>query len=258
MKGLQNKVAIVTGGAAGIGYATAAALLEFGTSVAIADIDATKGEASTSKLGQEFSDKCRFVQVDTGSEKAVAAMCDEVLKEFGRIDILVNCAACFVMEGISASAEDWNRSNSVNIAGYAFCAKYATPSMIANGGGTIVNVCSISAHIAQPEFVTYNAAKGAVASMTRCMALDLAKHNIRVNAVSPGTVWTESNERFHRENLGISRSEAESDPNGGGKHIVRRYADPQEIAYPIAFLASDYASFVVGTDFLVDGGYTAL
>lgn len=185
-------------------------------------------------------------------------MAESVISHFGQVDVLVNGAACFLMEGIEADESVWQRTCQVNIAGYALCAKYIVPSMIKNGGGAIVNICSISAHIAQPEFVTYNSSKGAISSMTRCMALDLAKHNIRVNAISPGTVWTKSNEIFHRENLNCTRDEAEKDANGGGKHVVKRYADPQEIAYPIVFLASDYASFVVGADLMVDGGYTII
>jgi dihydroanticapsin dehydrogenase len=125
-------------------------------------------------------------------------------------------------------------------------------------GGAIIHICSISAFIAQPGFVTYSTTKGAIASMTRCMALDLAKDNIRVNAVNPGTVWTDSNRDFIQKTLGYDRREAETDPNIGGKHVLKRTADPEEIANCVLFLASNRSSFITASNLMVDGGYTAL
>jgi dihydroanticapsin dehydrogenase len=125
------------------------------------------------------------------------------------------------------------------------------------GKGAIVNLCSISSFIAQPECMTYNATKGALATMTKCMALDLAPFNIRVNSVCPGTVWTESTAEFYQETLGISRPEADSHPDIGTLHLLQRNADPEEIAEAILFLASDSASFMTAENLMVDGGYTA-
>jgi dihydroanticapsin dehydrogenase len=130
--------------------------------------------------------------------------------------------------------------------------------MIKSGKGAIVNICSISAFIAQPDFVTYAATKGAVVSMTRCMALDLAKYGIRVNAINPGTVWTDSNEKFHKEVLNMSRIDADNHPEIGGMHILKRTADPKEIAETILFLSSEKASYITAANLMVDGGYTAL
>jgi NAD(P)-dependent dehydrogenase (short-subunit alcohol dehydrogenase family) len=252
MKGIQDKIAVVTGGATGIGRATAAALIEFGAVVAIADIDLCSAKNTAHRLGS----KCKAYEVDTESERSISNLANSVVNDLGGIDILVNGAAAFIMKGVEATSEEWAKSSAINIAGYALCAKYFAPSMIARGGGSIINICSISAHIAQPGFATYNASKGAIASLTRCMALDLARHNIRVNAVSPGSVWTDTNRKFHMEQLKMSREEAETDPDRGGKHVLKRFADPEEVAYPIAFLASDYSSFITGADLLIDGGYT--
>src|SRR5262249_49908256 len=115
---------------------------------------------------------------------------------------------------------------------------------------------SISSFIAQPHFVTYNATKAAIANMTRCMALDLAPDNIRVNAVCPGTVWTPIVERLTRE-AGLDRAAADAHPQWGGSHMIQRLAEPREIAQAILFLASDEASFITAANLMVDGGYTA-
>ena len=124
------------------------------------------------------------------------------------------------------------------------------------GGGSIVNLASISSVIAQPEMLTYNATKAAIANMTRCMAMDLANDRIRVNAVGPGTIWTQIVERLARE-AGLSRAEADVAPQWGGAQLIKRIAEPREIAYPILFLASDEASFITGSLLMADGGYTA-
>jgi dihydroanticapsin dehydrogenase len=160
------------------------------------------------------------------------------------------------MKGIDAAAEDWARIAATNIAGPALCAKYTVPEMRKVGGGAIVNICSISALIAQGEYLTYSATKGALLTMTRCMALDLARDKIRVNAVSPGTVWTEANARFIKQVYGLDRAGADKHPEVGGQHLFERTADPEEIASVVAFLASAEASFMTGENVVVDAGYT--
>jgi NAD(P)-dependent dehydrogenase (short-subunit alcohol dehydrogenase family) len=140
--------------------------------------------------------------------------------------------------------------------GPALVAKHVVPEMRKAGGGAIVNLGSISSFIAQPQFVTYNASKGAVANMTRCMAMDLAPDNIRVNAVCPGTVWTSIVERLSRER-GLDRSSADQHADFGASHMIKRMAEPREIAYAILFLASDEASFITAENLMVDGGYVA-
>jgi len=140
--------------------------------------------------------------------------------------------------------------------GPALVAKHVVPEMRKAGGGAIVNLASISSFIAQPGFVTYNATKAAVANMTRCMALDLAPDNIRVNAVCPGAVWTQIVQRLTAEQ-GMDRAAADVHPDWGGAHMIKRIAEPREIAYAILFLASDEASFITAENLMVDAGYTA-
>ena len=257
MRGLAGNVAIVTGGAQGIGRATVDRLVEEGLSVTIADTNVEFGTSAA----EELSDKgacVLFVEVDVSDEDAVQRMVSLTVERFGRLDHLVNCAAAFIMRGVEATVDEWRRMMDVNIMGQALCVKHVVPHLKAQGGGSIVNIASISGHIAQPGMLTYNATKAAVANMTRCLALDLAPHRIRVNAVNPGTVWNANNEKYHRDVLGMSRPEAEAHPEIGGRHMLGRTADPEEIASPIAFLLSTEASFMTGENLMVDGGYTAM
>ena len=256
MKGLRGKVALVTGGANGIGLAAAMALAERGTCVVLVDIDETNGRRAAEELKQLGYD-AMFIASNVAAEDEVIDAVVAAENHHARLDILVNCANEFVMRGLDATPEEWRRALGVGVIGYALCAKHAASAMRRTGGGAIVNVASISGHIAQPNFLTYNTAKGAVIAMTRCLALELAPDNIRVNSVSPGTVWTQSNERFHAEELKMDRVAADASPSIGGLHMLRRTADPAEIGEVIAFLASDSASFITAADILVDGGYVA-
>jgi dihydroanticapsin dehydrogenase len=196
------------------------------------------------------------VQTDVADEASVARMVANAVKVFSHIDVLVNNAAIFVLRGIEATPEEWRQVLDVNVMGPALVAKHVVPHMRQAGGGAIVNLASISSFIAQPHFVTYNATKAAIANMTRCMALDLAADNIRVNAVCPGAVWTQIVQRITRE-AGMDRAAADAHPDWGGAHMIRRIAEPREIAYAILFLASDEASFITAENLMVDGGYTA-
>ena len=256
MKGLHGKVAIVTGGGAGIGRATCDAFVSYGTSVVIAEINCESG-LETEKLLKQRGGRAIFVKTDISDELSVESMISQTITKFGQIDILINNAACFIFKGVEASIEDWEKIFSVNIIGYAMCIKHIVPQMRKVGRGAIVNVCSMSAFIAQPSFLTYSTTKGALATMTKCLALDLAKDNIRVNSVCPGTVWTKSNEEFIKREFGLNRQEADKHPKIGGFHMLGRTADPSEIAEAIMFLASDSASFITAENLMVDGGCTA-
>ncbi|WHT16371.1 glucose 1-dehydrogenase [Crossiella sp. CA-258035] len=257
MQGLDGKVAIVTGGAQGIGRATVDRLVAEGVAVTIADVSDDYGKAAEAEL-TEAGGRVWYAHTDVADEESVIAAVTGTAEQFGRVDFLVNCAAVFIMRGLEATVDEWRRIMDVNIMGQALCVKHAAPHMARAGGGSIVNIASISGHIAQPGYLTYNATKAAVANMTRCMALDLADSGIRVNAVNPGTVWNANNERYHREELGLTRAQADQHPDIGGKHILKRTADPSEIASTIAFLLSAEASYVTGENLMVDGGYTAL
>lgn len=255
MDRLKNKVAVITGGGAGIGKATCELFAEEGAAVVVAELNEASGCAVAEAI-RTRGGRAHFVQTDVGNEKSIQNMATEAEKAFGKIDILVNNAAVFVLKGIDATVEEWREILDVNVVGPALCARYCVPAMRRAGGGAIVNLASISSVIAQPQMVTYNATKAAIANMTRCMAMDLAVDNIRVNAVGPGAVWTQIVERITSE-AGLDRRGADADPEWGGAHLLKRVAEPREIAYPILFLASDEASFVTGSLLMADGGYTA-
>jgi NAD(P)-dependent dehydrogenase (short-subunit alcohol dehydrogenase family) len=250
---LEGKVAIITGAAQGIGRATAELFASEGGRVVLADIDEQSGEEVTAAIQAQGGDAL-FVRAGVAQESDVKQLVDETHKRYGRIDILVNNAAVFVLKGIDASKEDWQRVLETNIVGTTLCTRYASEVMRQNGGGAIVNLSSISAFVAQPQFVTYSATKAAILQMTRNMAMDLAPWGIRVNCVCPGTILTRAS-YDHMERTGTTLEEflAAEAP----KHLLGRVGDPKEVAYAILFLASDEASFITGTHLMVDGGYTA-
>jgi len=249
---LQHKVAIITGAASGIGAATAELCAEEGATVVLLDTD-TAGEDVAGRIRQAGG-VARFVQADISREGDVRRAAEVAAATYGRIDVLVNNAATFVFKGLDATPEEWHRSLDVNVVGTALCARYASEVMKQSGGGSIVNLGSISSFIAQPNFMTYNATKAAIVNMTRCMALDLAPHNIRVNCVCPGTIRTAATDR-HMAHLGITEAQfiAENAP----LHLLNRVGRPREVAYAIVFLASDEASFITAAALMVDGGYLA-
>ena len=254
MQRLADKVAIVTGGAAGIGAATCVRFAEEGARVVIADVDVAAGEALAAQITRDIR-PAMFIATNVAEENSAADLVARVVGEFGHINTLVNNAAVFVLRGIDATPEEWRRSLEVNVMGTALVTKHVAPHM-PETGAAIVNLGSISSFIAQPEFITYSATKAAIANMTRCMAMDLAAKNIRVNAVCPGTVWTQIVQELVEQD-GLDRASADAHADWGGVHLLQRIADPREIANAILFLASDEASFITGENLMVDGGYTA-
>lgn len=257
MRGMKEKTVIVTGGAQGIGYAVAERAAQEGAQVVIADHHVDYGLAAEKQFKENGYDVL-FIEADIADEAAIVSMVERTVDHFGKIDMLVNCAAVFIMRGLEATVEEWRRIMDLNIMGQALCVKHTSPYMEKIGKGSVVNIASISGHIAQAKYLTYNATKAAVVNMTRCMAMDLADAGIRVNAVNPGTVWNKNNERFHLEELGLTRDQANHRPDIGGMHMLKRTADPEEIASAVIFLLSDEASFITGENLMVDGGYTAM
>ena len=250
---LAGRAAIITGGAAGIGRATAELFAEEGARVVVADLDENSGDETVSVIEGKGGEAI-FVATDVSREDDAQRLCEQALRVFGRVDILVNNAATFVLKGLEASIEDWRRSLDVNVVGTALVSRFAGEAMKRSGGGAIVNLGSISSFIAQPQFVTYSATKAALVQMTRNMALDLAPFGIRVNCVCPGTILTRASQD-HMERVGMTLEEFVAEE--GPKHLLGRVGKPREVAYAILFLASDEASFITGTHLMVDGGYTA-
>ncbi len=251
---LEGKAAIVTGGASGIGRAICEVFAEEGARLTIADIDVEGGEKTLASI-RAAGGEAQFVATDVSKEADVEAMVRAAADAYGAVNILVNDAAAFVFGEVQdISDADWARVFGVNVIGQAYCVKHVLPHMQAAGGGSIVNLASVSGFIAQPGFIPYNASKGAVMQLTRCLAMDLAPYNIRVNAVCPGSVLTPATER-HRQFVGADPEEFLAE--AGASNFMRRVADPREIAYGALFLASDEASFVTGTPLIMDGGLTA-
>ncbi len=249
---LPQKVAIVTGAGAGIGEAIALRFAQEGANLLLNDINPQNLDAVAGQIRAAG----RIVETFPGdiSDPATGTILSQKAVEiFGKLDILVNNAADFTAMSVeAASPDDWRRVLDVNVIGTAMVAKAAIPHLRANGGGAIVNLASISSFIAQPNFATYNASKGAIAAMTRCMALDLAPARIRVNAVCPGCIFTSASER-EIARLGMSTEQwlASAEP----KHMLGRVGHPAEVASAVLFLASDEASFITGEHLMVDGGY---
>lgn len=249
---LAGKVAAVTGAAAGIGRATAELFAEEGARVVLLDTDPA-GEQVAESIRRKGGDAL-FFQADISRERDVQHAISRTESNFHRLDVLVNNAAVFVLKGLEATPEDWRRVLDVNVIGTSLCARYASEVMKRSGGGSIVNLGSISSFIAQPGFLTYSATKAALVHMTRCMAMDLAPFNIRVNCVCPGTIRTAATDR-HLAKTG--QTEEEFLARNAPLHLLNRIGTAREVAYAVLFLASDEASFITATPLMVDGGYVA-
>lgn len=250
---LADKVAIVTGGGSGIGRAVCERFAAEGAAVVVAEMDAERGRATLETI-RKNKGRAWFIQTDIRNEKSIQSCVAEAVSELGGLHLLVNNAAAFVLRGVNATAEDWETMLETNIRGTAFCVKHAVPEMRKAGGGAIVNIGSISSVVAQGDMLTYNATKGAILTMTRCMALDLGPEKIRVNCLCPGNIKTPAFIN-HMKSLGRSYEQAEKELVP--LNFLGRIGTPEEVAACAAFLCSDDASYVTGAALFVDGGYSA-
>jgi NAD(P)-dependent dehydrogenase (short-subunit alcohol dehydrogenase family) len=250
---LSNKTAIITGVGAGIGEAIALRFAQEGARLVLNDIHAPSGEATLKKV-RDVGAQAVLVVADISQEDGARKISDAAAGSFGGIDILVNNAADFTQKSIEqAEVSDWQKVLGVNVIGTALVSKYAIPHMKVRGGGAIVNIASMSGVIAQADFATYNASKGAVLTLTKCMALDLAPFKIRVNSVCPGCIVTSASYReIARMGLTFEKWRDQIAP----LHMLNRLGEPREVADAALFLASDEASFITSANLMVDGGYT--
>ena len=249
---LKDNVAIVTGAAKGIGWGIAKIFSQEGAKVVVVDWDEENGEKTTNELCKAGG-KAIFVKCDVSAEDQVKAVIDKTMKAYGRIDILVNNAGVGVYKSFTeATMADWDRALNVNLKGQILCSRSVVPHMQAQGKGAIVNISSVHAFQTVNGVAPYATSKGGVYALTHAMAIDLAP-TIRVNAIAPGWVYTP---------LIQSIFDSYADPAAQRKEVERRalmkrIGRPEEIGYAAAFLASDEASFITGTQLFVDGGLTA-
>lgn len=250
MADMDGKVAIVTGGSAGIGKATVEAFVRRGARVTIADIDAVAGERLVQSLpeGQTL-----FVRTDVSNPADVENLVQKTVEQFGRLDYGVNNAGIGGPAALTADypLEDWQRVLDINLTGVWLCMKYQIPAMLQSGGGAIVNVSSILGTVGFATSPAYVAAKHAVNGLTKTAAIEYATQGIRVNNVNPGFIYTPM-----LENAGMAEG-TDLYNQIASLHAMKRMGTPEEVANLIVWACSDEASFVTGTVLLVDGGYTA-
>jgi NAD(P)-dependent dehydrogenase (short-subunit alcohol dehydrogenase family) len=240
---LKNRVAVVTGGARGIGKAIARRFVDEGASVCIGDVLKEDGERTAAELGKS----CRFQYCDIGTPAGAELLVQTAINAFGRVDICVNNAAINLKGNLlDLSVEDFDEVLRVNIRGAFLVSKAAVGRMVSQGnGGAIVNLSSVNAVVARPQQTAYTVSKGAIHQLTRSLAVQLADYGIRVNAVGPGSVATDMTQGTIDE-ASLSRTP------------LRRAARTEEIAAVACFLASDEASYVTGQTIYADGGRLAL
>lgn len=253
MNRLKDKVAIITGGAGGIGAATAQLFCEEGARVALVDLPSSP----LTEVAQAIRAACAGASVlelavDLGEESAAGMVADRVLSHFGRIDVLVNNAGVRAYEPLAeAQAETWHKILSVNLLSYAYLTRACLPALRSSGRGAIVNISSTHAINPRAGMGQYDVAKAGILSMTRTLAFEEAQHGVRVNAVCPGLTLTP----FHvRRAAPSGKTELDLRTEQVDVNLQRRWADPREVACPILWLASEEASFMTAATLMVDGG----
>lgn len=248
---VDGKVAVVTGGAQGIGKASALALAAEGARVMIGDVD-DRGATQTLQQIEEAGGEAIFLHTDVASSPEVGALIDKAVERFGKLDVLFNNAGVAIPGTVvEITEEDWERAIAINLTGVWRGMKAAIPAMIEAGRGSIINTSSVQALVGFPGWAGYAASKGGINSLTQQAAVEYAPQRIRVNAIAPGTIWTPMNERI-LEALGGDQEEHLR--HWADAHPLGRIGQPEEVAEAVVFLASDESSFITGVCLRVDGG----
>lgn len=241
---LQNKVALITGGASGIGAATARLFVQEGAKVVLADLNEEKGKAFEAELKTQGAEAV-FVKANITSEEEVASLFKRAIEAFGKVDIVFNNAGIGrVQPSHELEYSEWRNTVNVDLDGVFLVARESIREMLKAGGGTIVNTASMYGWVGSPGSAAYNAAKGGVINLTRSLALEYADQNIRVNALCPGFIDTPIIPEENKKEL------ASMTP-------MKRLGQADEMATAVLFLASDDSSYMTGGSLIVDGGYTA-
>lgn len=244
---LENKNAIITGGANGIGYAIASLYAEKGANVFLFDI-AKNGEEQAQKLSNEFNIISKFIKTDVSNKKAIQLSVDSVLNEVKTIDILVNNAGVVFLDNAeNLSEEGWNKTILINQTAVFLVSQVVGTVMIKQGFGKIINMASQAGVIALDKHIAYSASKGAVIAMTKVLAYEWSKYGINVNSISPTIVMTDLGKKAWAGKVGEDMKKRI--PNG-------RFCEPNEVAALAVFLASDASMMINGTNIMIDGAYS--
>lgn len=245
---------IVSGGASGLGLAAAEKFASNGYNIVIIDINDQKGKIAEEKI-QSMGADAIYCHCDISNKEQVAYAAEDTKNKFGRADVLINNAGLEVRGSITqCTEEDWTRLYDINLKGIFYMTNAFMPLMEPQGKGAIVNTGSILGYRSVPERAAYSSSKGAIDTLTRSMAFDLAEKNIRVNCVTPGAIDTP----LLRGSINDSPNPAETEAVLGAKSLFNRLGKPEEVANVMYFLASDEASFVTGATYFVDGGWSIL
>jgi len=253
MDRVKGKVAIVTGGAGGLGKAHSSLLAKEGAKVVVTDTNEAQGKKVVEEIKSQGGEAI-FIKHDVSSEKEWERVIRETLKRFGKLDILVNNAGVNVWKSIEdTSLEEWQWLMSINLNGVFLGTKYAMGAMKKSGGGSIINISSAAGIIGTLDTSAYHASKGGVRIFTKAAALECSKagydYNIRVNSIHPGVIKTAMVQ-------GLLEDE-EKMKNALSWHPIGHFGEPEDIAYGVLYLASDESKFVTGAELVIDGGWTA-